>query len=239
MQTLTSVRIDGRYNGPPDSANGGYACGVVAGLVDAPAVAVRLHAPPPVDTDLPAEIAADGTVTVTSGEVVVATARPAARLDGLLPPVVPSVAEAREAMRAHPWFGVRHMLSDCFVCGPGRHDGLGLTFGALPGHPEINGALLFTDATLPMRDGTTAPEIVWAALDCPSYVPALARGDSLALLGALHAELLAPVELGEPVVCVGWPEERDGRKHVTASALLGADGRMLARARAVWIELRA
>jgi len=78
---------------------------------------------------------------------------------------------------------------------------------------------------------------VWGALDCPSYVPALVRHDGLALLGSLHAELLAPVPLGEPVVTVGWPGSSEGRKHHTASALLTPDGDLLARARATWITL--
>jgi hypothetical protein len=33
---------------------------------------------------------------------------------------------------------------------------------------------------------------------------------------------------------VGWPLETEGRKHRSASALLGADGRLLARGRALW-----
>lgn len=236
--TATTVRIPARFNGPPASANGGYACGYVAALIDAPAAAVRLHAPPPVDADLPAEVAADGSVTVRdAGGATIATAQPAAPLDGLEPPVRPTVAEAREAMRSHPWLGERHMLSDCFVCGPHRHDGLGLHFGPLAAHPEVNGALLVGDATLPHADGVLDAVNVWGALDCPSYVPMLARMDGLALLGSLHGELLAPVPLGEPVVTVGWHESSEGRKHRTASALLTADGDVLARARAVWIAL--
>jgi len=40
------------------------------------------------------------------------------------------------------------------------------------------------------------------------------------------------------VVAVGWGLGGEGRKHLSASALLTADGRMLARARALWIRLR-
>jgi hypothetical protein len=59
------------------------------------------------------------------------------------------------------------------------------------------------------------------------------------LLAGLTAEIVEPVPAGEQVVALGWPVEADGRKHHTASALLGADGRLLARARALWITLRA
>jgi hypothetical protein len=79
---------------------------------------------------------------------------------------------------------------------------------------------------------------VWSALDCPSFAPEIVRSGKLALLANLHAELLAPVPLGEPVVTVGWSVGHDGRKHHTASALIGSDGAILARARALWISMR-
>ena len=40
----TQVTIPARYNGPPDSGNGGYSCGVLAAFIDGPA-RVRLHSP--------------------------------------------------------------------------------------------------------------------------------------------------------------------------------------------------
>jgi hypothetical protein len=54
----------------------------------------------------------------------------------------------------------------------------------------------------------------------------------------MAAELLEPVPSGEPVVAVGWPVETSGRRHHAGSALLTADGRLLARARTLWIRLR-
>jgi hypothetical protein len=43
--------IPGRFSGPPQSPNGGVACGVVACFVDGPAE-VALRASPPLDTPL-------------------------------------------------------------------------------------------------------------------------------------------------------------------------------------------
>jgi hypothetical protein len=40
-------------------------------------------------------------------------------------------------------------------------------------------------------------------------------------------------------VACGWPLEAEGRKQHTASALLSADGRILARARHLWVAPRA
>jgi hypothetical protein len=230
--------IPARFNGPPLSANGGIACGAVARFVDGPAE-VSLRTPPPLDTPLEVERGDGGAVTVRHGETVVARARPADLTD-VTPPVRPTVAHAREAMRGHPWLGERHFLSDCFVCGPWRHDGLGVHFGPLPGWPKLTGALLVADATL-RHDaaGALAPELVWAALDCPSYTPEIWDARRPSLLAGLAAELVAPIRLGEPVVAVGWPLETEGRKHRSASALLSADGRVLARARALWIRLDA
>lgn len=230
--------IPARFNGPPQSANGGIACGAVARFVDGPAE-VSLRTPPPLDTPLDVVRRDDGEIAVHHGDTLVARARPADLRD-VTPPVRPTVAQARQAMREHPWIGERHFLSDCFVCGHARHDGLGVHFGPLPGWPKLTAALLVADATLPHGpDCALAPELVWAALDCPSYTPEIWDAQRPSLLAGLAAELIEPVRLGEPVVAVGWPLETEGRKHRSASALLGADGRLLARARALWIRLAA
>jgi hypothetical protein len=65
------------------------------------------------------------------------------------------------------------------------------------------------------------------------------EADIPSLLARMHAELLAPIPIGEPIVAVGWLLEADGRKHHTASALLAADRRLLARARHLWVKPRA
>ncbi len=45
--------------------------------------------------------------------------------------------------------------------------------------------------------------------------------------------------MGEPHVIISWELSRDGRKREAACALFDAEGRALARSRALWIELRA
>ena len=105
-----------------------------------------------------------------------------------------------------------------------------MVFGRLAGHPDATAAVL--DA------GTVAPEVVWAALDCPSYTPPLWGHATPSLLAAMHAELIEPLPAGEPVVVVGWTLGSEGRKHRSATAILAGDGRVLARAAALWIRLR-
>ena len=229
------VRIEGRFNGPPTTANGGYACGTLARFIPGPAE-VTLRVPPPLDHPLDVVYVADG-AELRDGETLVASGRSIGPLD-FEPPVRPTVDEALDAQTRHPFIGVRTPLSDCFVCGYGREGGLGLCFGPLAERPDLNGAVLRSRPDIPTRDGALAPEILWATLDCPSYTPDVSAGP-IAVLGRLAAELLRPVGSDETLVAVGWPlAPAEGRKHHTASALLDSEGETVARARALWIEAR-
>ena len=48
------IIIDRRFNGPPNSANGGYTCGLVGTALEAPSVRVSLRKPPPLEVPAPA-----------------------------------------------------------------------------------------------------------------------------------------------------------------------------------------
>jgi len=235
--TLDTLVLDPRFNGPPSSANGGYACGAIGELVDGPAE-VTLLAPPPLGRPLGIQFPADGGVMVNGPHgVTIARARAIDEVD-VEPPVLPSLADAREASRRHPGHGRDSLFADCYVCGSRRHDGLGIHFGPLRGHADVTAAVFLPDATVPNRAGVVAPDIVWAALDCPSYTPPLWDWERPSLLARLAVERLDSVLVGEPVIAVGWHLASEGRKHHTASALLSPDGDVLARARALWITLR-
>jgi hypothetical protein len=93
--------------------------------------------------------------------------------------------------------------------------------------PGVSASVFLPDATVPNRDGVVAPEIVWAALGAATEQPGL--------LARLAVERLDCVEVGEPSIALGWHIASEGREHHTASALLGTDGRVLARGRALWI----
>ena len=69
-----TVTIASRFNGPADSGNGGYSCGLLAAFIDGPA-RVRLHAPPPLDTPLAVVRHADGRVDMRDGDTVVVEER--------------------------------------------------------------------------------------------------------------------------------------------------------------------
>ncbi|HET8975081.1 MAG TPA: hypothetical protein VFN15_00520 [Solirubrobacterales bacterium] len=231
------VTIDRRFRGPPDSANGGYTCGLAAAFLDgAEAAEVTLRVPPPLSVPLAVE-RAPASVELRSGETVVAQGRaaPPPELDLPDPVGIDAAARARESSPLHH----RHPFPTCFVCGPEREpgDGLRIVCGPVPGRED---ELLASTWETPGTAGDEVPrELVWSALDCPSGLAGmLVPGLGLTVLGRLTAQLLRPVPAGETVVAIGWPLKREGRKLQSASAVLGESGRPLAIAAATWIELR-
>jgi hypothetical protein len=215
--------VPGRYNGPPDSGNGGYTCGLVAGILGGVAE-VTLRLPPPLDRELEV-VRADGRVEIRDGEALVAEAKPA-EVDADVPTPV-SVEVAAEASSRYAGF-LHHAYNTCFVCGPGRDDGLGVYAGPVEGRPG-----LVASPWTPASD--VRPELVWAALDCPSGWAVDDFQREGVLLGRMAAEIDRLPTPGEPHVIVGWRVGEDGRKRFAGSALLTAGGEVLARARSTWI----
>ena len=232
--------IDRRFNGPPASANGGYACGVLAEALggDGPAaggdaaVAVTLRQPPPLDTPLERKRREDGSAALLRDGALVAEAARASL--ELTPPPAPSLETAARA--ADRYVGhQRHAFPTCFVCGPGRDAPGGLRIFAGPTGDDGMVAAPWTPPEDLGADGVVDPRIVWAALDCPTFFACASARP--AVLGRLTARLLAPVAAGRPHVVAAWPLGRDGRKLRAASAVYRADGTPVAAAQAVWIEL--
>jgi hypothetical protein len=229
-----SLLIPARFNGPPDTAHGGYSAGLAAGLVDGPAE-VALRAPPPLETPMDVERGEDGSARVLAGGALVMEARPAA-VD-VEPPEAVSAEAAAAAEDGSPFLDPRHPFPTCFACGPEREagDGLRLFAGLIPGR-ELHAAP-WTPAAEFGSDGEVDPLFVWAALDCPSSAPAMGGGAPI-VLASLAAEIRAPARVGEPHVIGSWELDRDGRKRRSGVALWDAAGRVCAVGRALWIELR-
>lgn len=229
----TIISIDARFNGPPTSANGGYACGLLARHLDGPAE-VTLHVPPPLERPLTV-VAHEATLQLHDGDTLVAVAEPTTV--EAHPPAIVSLADAERAVHGFPGFA-DHAFPMCFVCGPHRSpgDGLRLFAGPVPGTP-VSATPWTPPADLADADGHVAVEVVWAALDCPSYFGGVTAG-SVTVLGRLAADVRAPIRAGGPHVVLGWPRGAEGRKHHAAAAVLSADGDVLAVSTATWIELR-
>lgn len=231
--------IPGRFNGPPDSANGGYTAGVLACYEDLASAAaagrdgvpacpieavVTLRRPPPLDT--PLSLSRSGAVlSVHDGDALVATAEPVSEpLCETVPPV--SFAEAEAVAQTYAGF-TAHPFPTCYVCGPARDDGLRIFAGRLP-------------------DGRTAatwrvpldvsPIVVFAALDCPGGWAA-GFTERRYVLGRLTARVEAVPEPGDACVVMGQLISVEGRKAMVRSTVYGTDGQAVATARAVWIAI--
>lgn len=225
-ETLT---IPAWFNGPPGSANGGYTCGLVAQLVGAEVVEVSLRSPPPLVT--PLAVARDGErVQLRDGETLVAEGGPAELLVDVPEPVSASEIEAVRAEGLARW-AKDHPFPTCVVCGPAREDGFRIFPSELPGRDGLFGA-----TWTPER---TDPELVWAALDCPTSAPVANFGEGPAMvLASLTARLGCAVRAGEPHTILSWALGEDGRKHWGAAALYDSEGVLTCVSRALWIELR-
>jgi hypothetical protein len=236
---VETVVIDRRFRGPPESGNGGYSCGLVARAIDSPAAEVTLRVPPPLEREMTLNATGDGRVELRDGETVVAEGRPVGRLDIKVPDPVP-LADAEAARDSSPLHS-HHPWPMCFVCGPDRGpgDGLRVISGPVADRPVV-ASPWHVDGSLPLDEDGVAPEMVWAALDCPSGNALLmVGGDVVAALGRLTAKVDTLPRPGDTCVAIGWLINRDGRKRHTGSALFGPHGELVGCARAVWIELQA
>jgi len=234
-----SITISRRYCGPPNSANGGYAAGTLARFIDG-AAEVTLHRPPPLDTPLRV-VSRDGAAELFDDDALVATAVATniriAAID------VPDTRDAAAAAgRTFP--AALHALPTCFVCGPLRDhgDGLRLHVGPVdPADSEWNGVLAapwVPDGDFGADDGLVRPEIVWAALDCPT---AYACGDGSGmpgiLLGRQSIAVFRRPAVGEACVVASQYRSQERRKHFAEAALSGPGGELLAICKTTWIEV--
>jgi hypothetical protein len=233
--------VEPRFCGPPGTANGGFACGAIAARWGG-AADVTLRRPIPLGRPLDVLDAGDGTLAVLDGDRRLAQAAPLGTDLGkaLTVPAVPAELAAAAA-------GVGRYFADpafpgCFVCGPGRAPGDGLRIfpGPVPGG-SVWAAPWTPDASVAGADGKVRPEVVWAALDCPTGIAAGEAaelpGDTTALLGRMSAQVTESPRPGARCRVVAWPIAREGRSLTAGGALLGPEGTVLAMARAVWITV--
>ena len=160
------------------------------------------------------------------------------------PPAVPAAVtpQAAQAAAGRSRYYDDPVFPGCFVCGPARGPGDGLR--VFPG--RVAGAALWAapwtpEATVAGADGRVRPEVVWAALDCPSGIAATEATDlpagTAVVLGRMAATVAGLPRPGDRCRVVAGPLAVDGRKLLAGSAVLGPDGELLAAARTVWITV--
>ncbi|MBH0777459.1 hypothetical protein [Nocardia bovistercoris] len=217
---MTELRVPRRFNGPPDSANGGYLGGLLAQRVDAAAVTVVLRSPPPLDTAM----------TVGGGQLLHDATLVAEFGPGELEDDAPQAVSYDRAVEAGQFYRSSDTFSSCFVCGSARADGLRI--GPGPVLDDTVAAPWIPDDSLAVDTA-----LLWAALDCPgawSLPEMLVRP---AVLGRMTAAVPDLPEVGEQCVTVGRLRGESGRKAFASTAVYGSDGRLLGRAEQVWIRL--
>lgn len=130
-----AIRVARHYEGPPGTTNGGWACGLAAGLLTGPgpswgtAVEVTLRAPVPLEIPIRGERTGDSAF-LTAGADRLAEARllTAAETEALAPP--PGFVPLDEARRAGaPEVCVPTPFPGCYVCGDEREGGLRIRVG--------------------------------------------------------------------------------------------------------------
>ena len=215
------VVIANRFRGPVGSGNGGYSAGVIAAAAGGGERVVTLRLPPPLETVL--RVDAGGART---GDAVVAEVAPAqVAIDPPGPVTWEAAAAAEQPDLSSPF-------PECFVCGYARgDDALHIHAAPVPGTELVA-------ATWTVREDTTGPEFVWAALDCPGAYAVMAARRGTVVLGRLAVRVERVPAAGERCIVVGRALESDGRKHGAATALYDEHGGLLGLGEATWIEPR-
>lgn len=238
-----TVLVPGRFCGPSDSANGGYVSGLVAQWLGGVAE-VELRRPPPLETPMRVTVEG-GKAEVTDpddgGLVLEGRALADGEPDVRVPATV-TLDEARDASPRYVGFE-RHPFPRCVTCGPEREEGDGLRIfpGQVADRAEGTVAAPWRpDTSLADEHGLVPAPVVWASLDCPTGFTMVDTDEERPpyVLARIAVRLDTPVHAGRDHVVVGWPLGDEGRKHHAASALVDAQGAVVARARALWIRLR-
>lgn len=238
MPAISTFSIAPGFNGPPSSANGGYACGTLAGLAESAGhltgpAAVTLHLPVPLDTPLEYRPAGRRGHAWYGQDVVASVATASGDI-----PVLTSVTAAEAKQAEESFDGAGHPFPTCFVCGTERPGtGLGLRPGPVAARPSTVACTWTPAPTEAGPDGTVPAEIVWSALDCPGgWTADPVRQPRL--LGRMTAEIDVLPRTGRTCVVVARLERTEGRTAVNTTALYDAyDGTLLARASALWIAV--
>jgi hypothetical protein len=232
-----TLTIPGRFNGPPRSAQGGYAAGCLAALaaghLDGQA-RVTLHAPVPLETPLCYQVSGSRGYATAGGELV-ATVSSAGLIFAPPEPVSPAEATAAHARYAgHQG----HPFPSCFACGvirPG--DGLGLTPGQLRDRPGMVACTWTPAPALAGADGTVPAELAWSVLDCPGgWTSDLVSEPRV--LASMTAQVVGLPQAGVTYVITGLLKEAAGRIVASASALYGpGSAAPLAWATTTWLTI--
>lgn len=233
------VTIPGQFNGPAESGNGGWVCGLMAEEWQrahaAGPVEATLLQPPPLASVLTWEHDDDELRLISAGGAVIGRARVGSIAAGDPPPV--TLEDAERGRAAYPGFEF-HRYNRCFTCGPDRNEGDGLCLFAGPVADGVAATPWQPHPAFDSGDGTLSTPVTWAAIDCSGAWAAAGQGPlPSALLGRMTGDVHRHPRIDEKFIAVGWLRERDGRKAHTSTALTTLDGEVVARSDQTWIAV--
>ena len=231
---MQSFTVPVRFCGPPDSGNGGYACGMVARELGS-VIECTLRSPVPLDALLQVERTQAGAVLRQGDKVIIEAQSTTLAVE---PPTPIRLEAATAAMATSLALDPRHPFPTCFVCGPQREmrDGLRIFPAAID--EELYAATWLPAPEFGDSRQLLKPEFLWAALDCPTGFAAGFPAAGKLVTGRLAVEQLQPVRVGESCLLLSWPLGMEGRKHFSAACLYQNET-LCAVARATWIRLEA
>lgn len=255
------VNVPRGYRGPPQSMHGGAAAGLVVCLGDthlrAPTVRfnVRLHAPPPLLTELPYRVDVDAGggrlsfeigepgAPVLSGWAATSAAEPVLPADVVehLAAAATLSAEQRARFDAHTEAGAEE-FSECYGCGSQNDDGLHLKTRPID---DRRGWIDWTPGARWQEGDALATLPAVAALDCTSAFPLRHLGvmaeTETTLLGTYDGEIhrRPPATVGDSFRIVTAPRRREGRKIYADIGLFSPAGEVFITGCATWIVLAA
>lgn len=223
-----TFRVDGRFEGAPGRAQGGYTGGL---LHDGRPRRVWFRSAIPLDTDL--DLVSNGeTTTVTRNGALVLESYPVDRLTDPLEPV-----SMYDAIAGRDWAeaqGFPDLIAPCYSCGTRE--------GTLRTHPGrvADGAIWAAPITYPdwtATDGAVDPQHIWAVVDCaPGYPVAFGNPEPrFAFTGWLDVDVRSSLEPGQSAIVVATADPWDGRKRSAKSALWSEDGELIALSESLWI----
>ncbi len=232
----TEVIVTQQFCGPPNSGNGGYVCGLMAGALDGTVTGI-LRAPVPLNSPLTLS-AEDGMARLVARDGTLVAEAQAAD-PGQLPTMPPAPGLEAARLAGKEFVGLKRMFHPiCFTCGTDQAEGFGLRVFVGPvGEPskgEVAGVWT-PHPSFAGEDGLTRLEVVWAALDCPGSVAWVERESGGGLLGTMTGLVSRRPAPGEPCIVTAFPIEASGRKRISATALFSAEGELLAQSRQIWI----
>jgi hypothetical protein len=246
-----TISIAERFRGPPNSGNGGYVTGVIAGLLtgarfDLPqqqAAEVTLRAPVPLARTMRVERQGDTLKVLDADRLIAESALTTLTMEIPEPATWEQALLVREHSPAlkvglHPWLKSERLGFHpiCFCCGAelAADQGLHVYAAPVPARKQVAAAWTchptFADA-----DGNIPPEIVCTALDCPGQYAWLADGTRTGMLGRLCVRIERPIRAHQRHVVIGWTMGAEGRKFYSGTALFDDQYQVCAYAKAVWI----